>query len=1149
MESTDTSPGAPRSEAITNGVDKVPDVSMITTQTLPLSTGSQAGKEPSQGGGPGQEASDSSAVVDGQETSLGISDDDIRIVQRILRTHLHQRRGIQRTENEQTRFKFREQSIDQMYEIWRRMLADLDRDDKERKSQNTSIPLIKALAEHLGGLEDRVKKVEDENKRFRTGMRKATQNVESDTPVDLTVKFYDSFGHIDKTGKFQDIHDGAEPDTYMCEEDPRYLIRVLYNKIRDRPKHSEDHDEGEPDPEDVDVLTFGVLSKPISSFFESILGMEFENGDLVRFGKPYRPLIRHYHDLRKHLNKLEQKYGSIRDRSHSSTDVSQLHVPQTSTEGVNNRSPSPAPFDHNDSEVKDTFTASYDRPSAIPHFQVLMKFVDKYFGKQIQLYDRIRAGQEDRVAFKDLWMVFDTKDIIYSPVRDIEEKSFRNTLEDTEHRQIRRHTPQAYQVVATTGGMPHMNAVTTRREAAEEAREAGGGAVEGGSKFVKGVRGSYSDLVVHCFYVDFNGIEFGAVREVFVFKPYELKIDVRNLQAFPIRYIPNITHRNLKDRGRHFAGVTKVSHLQYEGLTAGSAREDINSPVVVDMKLAYESEAKGIDVPKFAAQTMLWVADSSDETFDLLAKPTCSNQWCYDKKCLSRIYIQYQMSLRTRSDHEIKPILEQFDHLQGTEINWLESFINVLESQGLIELLPGVVPGFALRNRRWVLLDLAFLDEIKERNEWKNLVLPKGHQRMVQAMVETYTNVRSRGSSKDGNRIGMDLVSGKGEGCIILLHGVPGVGKTSTAECVAAHTNKPLYPITCGDIGVTPEAVESNMERHFKLAHKWGCVLLLDEADVFLAKRDQRDVNRNGLVSVFLRILEYYSGILFLTTNRVGAIDDAFRSRLHLQLYYPKLTKGQTNKIFIKNFEQIEIINQDRVKNNLPPFEYQRHQKKILAWAEKNFNTLSWNGRQIRNGFQTVLALAEFGTRKGSGSKNKAGSGGSAHGPVVNLDLFKTVAEASLQFNRYLKETHGYEEHMIAYQDKVRADPGEMMGTTSGTGSGRKKMDEPMLEDPSDMSTTESSQSEEEEEEDASGDEESAEEEEESSSEEDRRSSKKRGKDKEKGARKSTKTKRSSSKKKGVSGKGTSSGKSGKKSKKEKERERSEDESSGSESE
>lgn len=60
---------------------------------------------------------------------------------------------------------------------------------------------------------------------------------------------------------------------------------------------------------------------------------------------------------------------------------------------------------------------------------------------------------------------------------------------------------------------------------------------------------------------------------------------------------------------------------------------------------------------------------------------------------------------------------------------------------------------------------------------------------MVQAMVETYTNVRSRGTAKDGNRVGMDLVSGKGEGCIILLHGVPGVGKTSTAGELTSGTS------------------------------------------------------------------------------------------------------------------------------------------------------------------------------------------------------------------------------------------------------------------------------------------------------------------------------------------------------------------------
>lgn len=86
-----------------------------------------------------------------------------------------------------------------------------------------------------------------------------------------------------------------------------------------------------------------------------------------------------------------------------------------------------------------------------------------------------------------------------------------------------------------------------------------------------------------------------------------------------------------------------------------------------------------------------------------------------------------------------------------------------------------------------------------------------------------------------------------------------GVGKTSTAECVADSTKRPLFPITCGDIGDTASEVEANLESSFQLAHRWGCVLLLDEADIFLQKRDKTDIKRNSIVSVFLRAMEYYS--------------------------------------------------------------------------------------------------------------------------------------------------------------------------------------------------------------------------------------------------------------------------------------------------
>ena len=69
----------------------------------------------------------------------------------------------------------------------------------------------------------------------------------------------------------------------------------------------------------------------------------------------------------------------------------------------------------------------------------------------------------------------------------------------------------------------------------------------------------------------------------------------------------------------------------------------------------------------------------------------------------------------------------------------------------------------------------------------------------------------------------------------------------------------------------------------------WPCtpscdtsILLLDEADVFLERRSPENLTRNGLVSVFLRKLEYYEGIVFLTTNRVSHFDEAILSELIL---------------------------------------------------------------------------------------------------------------------------------------------------------------------------------------------------------------------------------------------------------------------------
>ena len=193
------------------------------------------------------------------------------------------------------------------------------------------------------------------------------------------------------------------------------------------------------------------------------------------------------------------------------------------------------------------------------------------------------------------------------------------------------------------------------------------------------------------------------------------------------------------------------------------------------------------------------------------------------------------------------------DFLEKTSILKERSHHEKLPNEALI-LLPPRVYGFSLLNRKWFAFDISLVEDIKDSKQgFDNLVIPEDHKKIMQALVRHHTKVPGMAAAemkKTNQEFSMDIIRGKGKGLIILLHGVPGVGKTSTAECVAAQTGRPLFPITCGDIGSTAGDVEDRLNEYFDMAHKWGCVLLLDEADVFLAKREKGgDLQRNGIVS------------------------------------------------------------------------------------------------------------------------------------------------------------------------------------------------------------------------------------------------------------------------------------------------------------
>ena len=222
---------------------------------------------------------------------------------------------------------------------------------------------------------------------------------------------------------------------------------------------------------------------------------------------------------------------------------------------------------------------------------------------------------------------------------------------------------------------------------------------------------------------------------------------------------------------------------------------------------------------------------------------------------------------------------------------------------------------------------------------FKSLVADEDMKQLVLALV---TNQLATESATD-------LIDNKGNGLIMLLHGSPGTGKTFTAESVAEIAKKPLYSVTCGDIGTEPEHVEKYLNSVFHLGKIWDCVVLLDEAEVFLEQRTLQDLKRNALVSVFLRALEYYEGILILTTNRVGTFDEAFKSRIQLALRYEKLRDDQRKQIWrnflnrLRNLGEAEKIDFHDVVHHLD---------ELAAYP--------MNGREIRNSITTGRQLARF---------------------------------------------------------------------------------------------------------------------------------------------------------------------------------------------
>jgi hypothetical protein len=189
------------------------------------------------------------------------------------------------------------------------------------------------------------------------------------------------------------------------------------------------------------------------------------------------------------------------------------------------------------------------------------------------------------------------------------------------------------------------------------------------------------------------------------------------------------------------------------------------------------------------------------------------------------------------------------------------------------------------------------------------IILPESHKELLEVLTDDLTDFSK------------DIVEGKTAGNTILCQGIFGVGKTLTAEIYSEMVKRPLYRVNCSDLGLSASNIDSNLNKVFSKAERWGAILLIDEADIFVTQRGV-NIEQNAIVGVFLQNLEYYDGLVFLTTNLIDSIDGAILSRCAAIIKYQPPKGDDAKKVWkvmCNNFGvQIEDELIDLLMKNFP---------------------------------------------------------------------------------------------------------------------------------------------------------------------------------------------------------------------------------------
>ncbi|KAI2466561.1 hypothetical protein F4781DRAFT_434236 [Annulohypoxylon bovei var. microspora] len=725
---------------------------------------------------------------------------------------------------------------------------------------------------------------------------------------------------------------------------------------------------------------------------------------------PYKAFIQFWPDIQKRLAKLKAELLKFQSKNAAEPEVKTTSENETTEKALDDTND-----DHSDIGSKDESWLRW----RISHLETLHNFIETELGDQLKLRTKIENGTIESMAFEDLWQLFSPGDILYSRDQGFEQLYKAYAVTGGQIRLRNRTSNEAENVKKLTDARRDRKMRSRRWNPSSESDLDHGvsDSEDDWNTYPRGAAigvGTWTSLTIDCFSIGMDSTRLGAIDWYKRIQWYTGKRKLTDLPILPLRFLPDKDDVVQRLETRGLRCVHCYGHKKYDGFAydakGRSKRERLQGDVFVDFAEYYRRKRTGeprLGVLQRTTPDQTEVEEGTDKNVH-----------------------------RFSMDHEVD---------QHNSDVWLASLLletqprtreEVARNKEQLSLMRHQVVAFAFRSRKWVRLEIDFVEDIDKSDEARKsgfedlIILPK-YRRLLVSLVDSHssnTQKQGEGVKKEDRPLNqLDLVRGKGLGLIVLLHGPPGTGKTSTAETIASYTGRPLYSITCGDLGESPYRVEQRLEKHTSRADKWGCVLLLDEADVFLMRRDFLNASRNALVSIFLRTLEYYSGILFLTTNRVGVIDEAFKSRIHVALRYPKVKLPTTLAIWKGCLDRIEKDNEFRDIN----VEFDRNE--LMEFAEEHYDKYrkkhsAWNGRQIRNAFQTAIAMGQYERtrkiRKKGLTEEEALATGKSKWRVIQLtrNNLETIAETAQDFDKYMKSVHKFPDVEIAKADQLRDD-------------------------------------------------------------------------------------------------------------------------------